>query len=129
MTGPVIRPAGGQLNQRIANAVVRAQKDMLGRGPTKAQAFFRHNFVVVVMADTLTAAERRVADGGGHDAVISMRQRYQQVMRAALVGAIEELTATKVEAFVSGNHIDPDVTFELFVLDRSVPGERLDPGP
>jgi uncharacterized protein YbcI len=128
MTSPVIRPAGGQLNQSIVNAAVRAQKDVLGRGPTKAQAFFRHNFVVVVMEDALTAAERRLADGGGRDAVIWMRQRYQQVMRAELVGPIEQLTAAKVEAFVSGNHIDPDVAFELFVLDRAVPGERLDPG-
>jgi uncharacterized protein YbcI len=128
MTSPVIRPADGQLNQRIANAVVRAQKDVFGRGPTKAQAFFRHNFVVVVMEDALTAAERRLADGGEHDAVIRMRQRYQQLMREELVGPIERLTATKVEAFVSGNHIDPDVVFELFVLDRAVPGERLDPG-
>jgi hypothetical protein len=60
--------------------------------------------------------------------VLRMRQRYQQVMRAELVSAIEELTASKVEAFVSGNHIDPDLAFELFVLDRAVPGERVDPG-
>jgi uncharacterized protein YbcI len=128
MTSPVIRPGGGQLNQQIANAVVRAQKGLLGRGPTKAQAFFRHNFVVVVMEDALTAGERRLSDGGERDAVLQMRQRYQQVMRAELVGAIEELTASRVEAFVSGNHIDPDLAFELFVLDRAVPSERVEPG-
>jgi uncharacterized protein YbcI len=127
MTSPVIRPRGGQLNQQIANAVVRARKGLLGRGPTKAQAFFRHNYVVVVMEDALTAGERRLADGGERDAVLGMRQRYQQVLRAELVGAIEELTAGKVEAFLSGNHIDPDLAFELFVLDRAVPGEPVDP--
>lgn len=127
MTSPVIRPWGGQLNQHIANAVVRAHKDLLGRGPAKAQAFFRHNYVVVVMQDALTAGERRLADGGERDAVLSMRQYYQQVMRAELVSAIAELTATNVEAFVSGIHIDPDLAFELFVLDRAVTGEPVDP--
>lgn len=128
MTSPVIRPTGGQLNERIATAVVRAQKGLLGRGPTRARAFFRHNFVVVVTEDALTVGERMLADGGEHDAVLWMRQRYQEAMRAELVGAIEELTASKVEAFMSGNHIDPDLTFELFVLDRAVPGERMEPG-
>jgi hypothetical protein len=28
---------------------------------------------------------------------------------------------------VSGNHIDPDLAFELFVLDRPLPGERVEP--
>ena len=127
MTSPVPRPTGGQLNQRIANAVVRARKGLFGRGPTKAQAFFRHNFVVVVMEDALTAGERRLADGGERDAVLRMRQRYQRVLHAELVRAIEELTAGKVQASMSGNHIDPDLAVELFVLDRAVPGEPADP--
>ena len=127
MTSPVSRSRGGELNQRIADAVVRAQKELLGRGPTKAQAFFRHNFVVVVMEDPLTTGERRLAEGGGLDAVLGMRHRYQQLMRTELVRSIEELTASKVEAFMSGNHIDPDLAFELFVLDRAVPGEPVDP--
>ena len=74
MTSPVIRPRGSQLNQQIANAVVRAQNGLLGRGPTKAQAFFRHNFVVVVMEDVLTAGERRLYDGGERDAVLQIRR-------------------------------------------------------
>jgi hypothetical protein len=51
--------------------------------------------VVVVMEYALTAGERRLADGGERDAVLWMRQRHQQVMRAELVGAIEKLTASK----------------------------------
>ena len=127
MTGPVTRSTGGKLNQRIADAVVRAQKELLGRGPTKAQAFFRHNFLVVVMEDALTTGERRLVEGGELDAVLWTRHRYQQLMRTELVRSIEELTASKVEAFMSGNHIDPDLAFELFVLDRAVPGEPVDP--
>jgi uncharacterized protein YbcI len=125
VTSPVIRPRGGQLNQQIADAVVRARKGLLGRGPTKAQAFFRHEFVVVVMEDALSAGERKLVDGGEREAVLEMRQRYQQAMRAELVAAVEELTTGKVEAFLSGNHIDPDLAFELFVLDRAVPGEPV----
>ena len=127
VTGQLSKPTGGQLNQEIANAVVRRHKRFLGRGPTKAQAFFRHNFVVVVMEDRLTAAEQSLAARGERDAVLQMRLRYQDVMRDDLVSAIEELTQGKVHAFLSGNHIAPDLAVELFVLDRPVPGQPVEP--
>lgn len=124
MKREVSGPTSGRLNQEIANAVVRRHKRFLGRGPTKAQAFFRHNFIVVVFEDNLTAAERSLAAGGEREAVLEMRHRYQHVMRDELVRAIEELTDGKVNAFMSGNHIGPDLAVELFVLDRPVlPGE------
>jgi uncharacterized protein YbcI len=120
-------PAGGRLNQDIANAVVRRHKRFVGRGPTRAQAFFRHNFVVVVLEDSLTEAERRLVAGGHREEVLRMRLRYQQAMRDELVSAIEELTHGKVRAFLGGNHSDPDLAFALFVLDRPVAGERTAP--
>ena len=43
MASPELWPRGGRLNQEIANAVVRIHKRFLGHGPSKAQAFFRHN--------------------------------------------------------------------------------------
>lgn len=127
VTSAVTNPTGGRLNQEIANAVVRGHKRMLGRGPTKAQAFFRHNFIVVVLEDSLTPAERSLDAGGHRDAVLQLRFRYQQVMRDELVSAIEALTQSKVAAFMSGNHIGPDLAFELFVLDRPVAGDAADP--
>jgi uncharacterized protein YbcI len=112
--------AGGRLNQEIANAIVRSRKSFLGHGPTKAQAFYHDNVVVVLMEDNLTDVERRLADQGGRDAVLSMRLRYQQTMRPELVSAVEGLTGCHVDAFVAGNHISPDLAAELFVLDRPV---------
>jgi uncharacterized protein YbcI len=50
-----------------------------------------------------------------------MRLRFQQSLRHDLVEAIQQLTGCKVEAFMSSNHIDPDLSAELFILDRAVP--------
>ena len=38
-------------------------------------------------------------------------------MEADFRTAIERLTGRKVTAFISGNHLDPDVACELFILD------------
>jgi uncharacterized protein YbcI len=127
MKTPASQLPEGQLNQAIANAVVRGHKRVLGRGPMRAQAFFRHNYVAVVLEERLTQSEQRLVAGGERDAVVEMRLRYQQVLRDELVSATEELTARKVDAYLSAAHIGPDLVFELFVLDRPLPGERVDP--
>jgi uncharacterized protein YbcI len=115
----------GRLNKEIANAVVRWHKRFLGRGPTRAQAFFRHNIVVVMMEASLTEAERRLAHEGasGRAAMLEMRDRYSETMRSELVQEVEALTGCRVEAFMSSHHVDPDLAAELFVLDRPVASE------
>lgn len=114
---------GGRLNAAIANAVVRIHSQYLGKGPSKGQAFFRDRVIVVVMEETLTKAERSLADSGREDHVLAMRQEFQRTMEADLVAAVEGLTGCRVAAFMSDNHIAPDMAAELFVLDRPVPGE------
>lgn len=118
-----VRARRGPLNQAIANAVVRSHSRYVGRGPTKAQAFCRDNVVVVLMHDTLTKGERSLVAGGKPDSVLQMRRQYQEMMHADLVDAVQELTGCRVEALMSGNHIDPDLSAEVFVLDRPVPYE------
>jgi hypothetical protein len=38
-------------------------------------------------------------------------------MREDAIAKIEELTGRRVTAFMSANHIDPDLAAELFVLE------------
>lgn len=114
---------GGRLNAAIANAVVQIHNQYLGRGPSKGQAFFRDSVVVVVMEETLTKAERSLVESGREDYVLGMRQEFQRTMGDDLITAVEGLTGCRVVAFMSDNHLDPDMAAELFVLDRPVPGE------
>jgi uncharacterized protein YbcI len=113
---------GGRLNAAIARGVVHMHSRFVGRGPTKAQAFFHGNVIVVVMRDTMTKSELSlVADGRG-DAVLEMRKALQRTMEPDLVAAVETLTGCMVVAFMCANHVEPDLEAELFVLDRPVPG-------
>jgi uncharacterized protein YbcI len=125
---PLRRP--GSLNQAIADAVVRGHRRSLGRGPRRAIAFYHQNIVVVVLQDTLTTGERSLAADGRQDAVRQLRRQYESLMRAELVDAVEELTGCRVEALISGSAVEPDVSAQLFILDRSVDGEPpLSQGP
>jgi uncharacterized protein YbcI len=116
---------GGRLNWAIANAAVRVHSHCVGRGPTKAMAFYRGNLVVVLLQDIMTRGERTLVDRGRLEVARQMRRQFQQVMRKALVIEVEDLTRRRVVAFMSDSSIEPDLAAELFVLDRPVLGTEL----
>jgi uncharacterized protein YbcI len=117
-------PAGGQLNQAIAKSVTHAFRQLIGRGPPKAQAFYHGNVIVVLLEDALTVNEHTLIAGGREDLVHSTRRQWHQAIAPKLVGDVEALTEASVEAFMSTIHIAPDLAAELFVLDRPVGGEE-----
>ena len=49
-----------------------------------------------------------------------MRRAYQDAMRSGCIASIEGLTGRTVEAFMSANHIDPDLAAEIFILRPEV---------
>jgi uncharacterized protein YbcI len=110
------RPRGGTAND-ISNAVVRLMREYTGRGPTKAKTVIGRDTITVVLADTLTKGERSLVQGGKADVVLNMRHEFQLTMRDDLITAVELNMQRKVVAFMSDNHIDPDMGVEVFVLE------------
>lgn len=108
----------GELNAAISNAIVGLLSRYAGRGPTKARTMHSGNFVLCVLEDTMTTAERSLAAGGHEDFVLQGRHALQDTMQEDLTAAVEALTHRKVAAFMSVNHIAPDVAAEVFVLDE-----------
>jgi uncharacterized protein YbcI len=105
------------MNQNINNGTVRVMREYTGRGPTKARSVVNDNSVTVLLADALTKGERRLAESGNADHVLATRHEYQKVMRDDLVKVVEDALGRKVIAFMSANHIDPDMAVEVFVLE------------
>jgi uncharacterized protein YbcI len=110
------RHGQGTVAAGISNAVVRLMSDYIGRGPTKARTAISRDVVTVLLQDTLTKAERSLVEDGKSDLVLQMRHEFQITMRDDLVAAVEMLMERKVIAFMSANHIDPDMATEIFVM-------------
>ena len=100
----------------ISNLVVRLLSEYTGRGPTKARTHFNDNLITVVVQDLLTKGERSLIRDGKADLVLETRRAYQLTMREDFTAGIEEITGRQVIAFLSANHIDPDMAIESFVL-------------
>jgi uncharacterized protein YbcI len=116
MASTHIGPIAGSSAAAISNHVVRTMSAYTGRGPTKARTYINDDVVTVVLRDTLTKGERSLVSDDLDELVLTMRKAYQSTMRHELVGGIEAILGRKVLAFMSDNHIDPDVAVEVFVL-------------
>ena len=100
----------------ISTATVQLLHEYTGRGPTKAKTLITDDVVTVMLADTLTKGERKLVDKGHSDRVLQLRHDYQLTMRDDLIALVERQLDRKVIAFMSQNHIDPDLAVEVFVL-------------
>jgi uncharacterized protein YbcI len=105
------------VSTEISSSVRQLVAEYTGRGPTRARTSIRDNVVVVLLEDTLTKGERRLAAKGRDQRVIEFRREFQEAMREDAVASVEQLTGRKVLAFMSANHIDPDLAAEVFVLE------------
>jgi uncharacterized protein YbcI len=111
------RLQGGELNAAVTSALVGIHNVHLGRGPRTASTFHHGNVIVTLMQDVMTPAERTLARTGNSAAVTNMRHLFQETMQTDFNEAVQRLSGRKVPAFISGNHADPDMAAEVFVLD------------
>ena len=100
----------------ISNLVVLLLSEYTGRGPTKARTHFSENLITVVVQDLLTKGERSLIRDGKSDLVLETRRAYQFTMREDFTAGIEEITGREVIAFLSANHVNPDIAIESFML-------------
>jgi uncharacterized protein YbcI len=117
-------PHHGAVSADISNLTVRLLHEYTGRGPTKAQTHLSGDLVAVVLQDTLTVGERSLVRAGEDDHVLLTRHAYQRTMRGDLAAGVATITGREVIAFMSANHIDPDLGVELFILAPATRSEQ-----
>ena len=111
--------SGGQLLAEISTSIVAILREHYGRGPMKAKTYVLDDAIVVIMRGSgFTPLEQTIMDAGGSDRVVELRHDFQRMMAGRFTDTIERLTERKVTAFMSSAHVDPDITTELFFLDR-----------
>jgi uncharacterized protein YbcI len=108
----------GELAAEISRNGVRILHDYTGRGPTKARTLINHDAIAIVFQDTLTKGERRLVELGLTEQVLNGRRAFQGAMKEELIAMVEECSGRKVAAFLSDNHVNPDIAVETFILEE-----------
>lgn len=110
------QPTHGQVLAEVTNTVVRLFRENFGKGPTQGKTVWHDDVLVTVLRGGFTTAEQTLYRAGRADIVEAQRRAVQEVFEREMRSDIEGLTGRRVEAFLSANHFDPDVSVEIFVL-------------
>jgi uncharacterized protein YbcI len=106
----------GSRSSAISSLAIRLLTHYAGRGPKQARTYFNDDMITIVLRDILTKPESTLVGHGHRDLVLGTRKAFQELMSAELIAGIEEVTGREVIAFMSANHIDPDMAVETFIL-------------
>jgi len=109
-------PTDHSVSADISRSVVHLLSQYTGRGPTKARTYISEDLILVALRDSLTKGDRSLVASGNIDVVLDARSAYQAAMKEDLIAIVEKRTGRTVVAFMSENHIDPDIAVESFVL-------------
>ena len=86
--------------REICRAIVRFEKEFMGRGPLHARTFLIEDLVLIRLSNVLTPAEIKLANQGpdknGRALIKQMRQELIAQGRPLLDKAIEDILHTKV---------------------------------
>src|SRR3954449_850148 len=121
-------PAGQPVQLVLSNEMVRLYKELFGRGPTKARSNFAGpDLIICSLENTLTPAERSMADLGEHQRLRELRLFFQHARERDFREAVERITGRRVRGFVSGMDTHEDIAAELFYLEPNDEAASLHP--
>src|SRR5215204_5478020 len=112
----------GEMLAAISTRIVQLLRENYGRGPSRAKSYAMDDCIVCVLRNGFTPHERTIVEGGDPGRVIEMRQDFQRLMERQYRETIESITGRRVVAFLSQAHLEPDITLEIFFLDRPMNG-------
>lgn len=104
--------------QAISNAITKLQRDHYGRGPESVRTVVGYDHIICFLENSFMPVERTLIDAGELAAVRETRLAFQRAMEERFVGTVEEISNRKVRAFLSTVSLNPDISVELFVLER-----------
>lgn len=122
--GRQTQPDRGMIASQISREIVRLHARLYGRGPTKAKTYIHEDYVLCLLEDVFTPAERTLVGAGKTELVHASRIAFQEAVRIEFVSVVEEAVGRHVRSFLSQVSIEPEVSAELFILEPLPEGEE-----
>jgi uncharacterized protein YbcI len=107
----------GQMSSQVSREIVQLHVRLYGRGPTRAKTYIADDFVLSVLEEIFTPAERTLIAAGKGEHVQGTRMAFQEAVKPSFVDVVEEATGRSVRAMVSQVSLETGIGVELFLLD------------
>jgi uncharacterized protein YbcI len=91
------RKTRGQSEDEFTKAVIKFEKEYLGRGPLEARTFFLEDMILVRLRGLLTPAEMKLAEAREGQALIKeTRRQLHEISRPLLEGVVRDIVGCGV---------------------------------
>ena len=108
---------GDELLGAVTDEMVALHKRYHHRVPVTAKTLLLGDEVLVcVLGGVYSDVEKTMIELQRTLVVQEVRSAFQNAMQHKFVAAVENLSGRKVLAFISNQHVGPDIEIELFVL-------------
>ena len=116
----------GQLEAAISRAVVKFEREYMGRGPTDIKTYLLHDLVIVRLFGILTPAEKQLVKAEGVDLLKQTRAKLLEHGRHLLKKSVEEILGIPVTSLHSDLSTVTGERLIVFVLSSDVEKRSLD---
>jgi uncharacterized protein YbcI len=114
-------PERGAVASQISREIVQLHANLYGRGPTKAKTYVNDDYILCMLEDVFTPAERTLVRADKQEHVQATRSAFQDAVSDQFIAIVERASGRNVRAFMSMVHLDPEMSAELFALDPIAP--------
>lgn len=126
----------GEIEAEISQAMIRFEKEIMGRGPLETRTFLVEDMVLIRFKGVLTPGEIRLAEAGdsqrGRDLVKQARQELLNHSRPRLEAMIRDVLGVEVRSLHTDISTKTDERLIVLSLDRKPdlgPAERSPRSP
>ncbi|HMP91034.1 MAG TPA: DUF2294 domain-containing protein [Kiritimatiellia bacterium] len=112
----------GELETKITEAMIKFEREFMGRGPTEARTYLLEDMVLIRMKGIITRAEAHLASadptGRGRDLVKQSRTELLEKAKPMLKTLIEKELKINVISMHTDISVKASERFILFTLER-----------
>lgn len=111
----------GMVEAEISEALIKFEKEYMGRGPVETKTFIIQDMVIVRLTKVLTRAEEQLTKTSEGLALIKkVRVTLLEEARALLAAIIKDITACEVRSMHTDISTSTGERVIIFVLDRNL---------
>jgi len=116
----------GEISSHVSRRIVQLHAKLYGRGPTRAKTYITQDYLLSVLEEIFTPAERTLIGAGKGEHVQATRTAFQDAVKHSFIEIVEEVTARPVRTLVSKVDLDTGVAIELFLFEPGTDGASAD---
>jgi len=111
----------GELEAEMTQAIVKFEKEFLGRGPLDARTFFVNDMILIRLKGLITPAERKLAQSrDGQMLVKETRRQLLETCRPLIEDIVQEIIGCKMVSLHTDMSTQTGERILVLTIDRNL---------